>query len=121
MTYGGCNIILQNLYKLGGRRFGVIGVAAIGCCPAVRVKIYGGECMESLNQFAIALNSATISLMNKLSYELKDLKYSFGNSFAMTSAVLQRPTLFGKCLLYLSILFINFFDRPTLFYRPIKY
>ncbi|XP_054808769.1 GDSL esterase/lipase At5g33370-like [Prosopis cineraria] len=86
---------IRSLYALGARKFGIISVAAIGCCPAVKTMNYGGECVASLNQFASVFNSATASVLQRLSYELKDFKYSLGNSLAMTSAVLERPLIFG--------------------------
>ncbi|KAK4261671.1 hypothetical protein QN277_004634 [Acacia crassicarpa] len=86
---------IRNLYALGARRFGIISVAAIGCCPAVRATNYGGECAEEVNQLAIGLNSATFSTLEKLRYDLRDFKYSFGNSFEMSSAVLKGPAKFG--------------------------
>ncbi|XP_028777268.1 GDSL esterase/lipase At4g16230-like [Neltuma alba] len=87
---------ILNLYALGARKFGIISVAAIGCCPAVKaMNNNGGECVEPLNKFATVFNSVTASTLQRLSSDLRDFKYSLGDSFAMTSAVLRSPSLFG--------------------------
>ncbi|KAK4261689.1 hypothetical protein QN277_004652 [Acacia crassicarpa] len=85
---------IMNLYESGARRFGIINVAAIGFCPAVRAN-NSGESDDGLNQFAAAFNFETASLLEKLSNDLRDFKYSFGNSFLMTLEVLQNPRLVG--------------------------
>ncbi|KAI9072330.1 hypothetical protein K1719_045693 [Acacia pycnantha] len=85
---------ITKLYESGARRFGIINVAAIGFCPAVRAQ-NNGESDDGLNQFASVFNSETASLLEKLSNDLRDFKYSFGNSFLMTLLVLKNPGQFG--------------------------
>ncbi|KAI4327805.1 hypothetical protein L6164_020223 [Bauhinia variegata] len=88
---------IKKLYELGARKFGIVGIAAIGCCPAMRAQNYanGGGCVTELNDFAHAFYLATQSLLNRLSSELKDIKYSHSNTIAMTFPVLQTPQLYG--------------------------
>ncbi|KAI9080453.1 hypothetical protein K1719_037567 [Acacia pycnantha] len=43
---------ITKLYESGARRFGIINVAAIGFCPAVRAQ-NNGESDDGLNQFAV--------------------------------------------------------------------
>lgn len=92
-------IKLQKLYELGARKFGIISVATVGCCPAVS-SLNGGKCVEPLNDFAVAFYLATQALLQKLSSELKGFKYSLGNSFEMTSTLLKSPSSFGKHHIY---------------------
>ncbi|KAG5062146.1 hypothetical protein JHK85_003329 [Glycine max] len=85
---------IKKLYELGARKFGIISVATVGCCPAVS-SLNGGKCVEPLNDFAVAFYLATQALLQKLSSELKGFKYSLGNSFEMTSTLLKSPSSFG--------------------------
>ncbi|KAF7809608.1 lysine histidine transporter-like 8 [Senna tora] len=89
---------IKNLYGLGARKFGIISVPPIGCCPAARAEKFkenGGKCVASLNEFASVLHSAINATLIRLSSELSDFKYSLGNSFAMTMSVLKQPLAFG--------------------------
>jgi len=80
---------------LGARKFGIISVAPIGCCPAI-TSGNGGKCVKALNDFAVAFYSATQSLLQKLSSELDGFRYSLADSFVMTNALLKTPSFFGK-------------------------
>lgn len=86
---------MQKLYELGGRKFGIISVAPIGCCPAI-TSGNGGKCVKALNDFAVAFHSATQVLLRKLSTELEGFHYSLANSFVMTNTLLSSPSSFGK-------------------------
>ncbi|XP_045831479.1 GDSL esterase/lipase At4g28780-like [Trifolium pratense] len=85
---------LRNLYELGARKFGILSVAPIGCCPAVTFA-NGGNCVKPLNDLAIVFYKATQAVLQKLSSELEDFEYSLANTFAMTSALLNSPSTFG--------------------------
>ncbi|KAK7376180.1 hypothetical protein VNO78_35034 [Psophocarpus tetragonolobus] len=85
---------LRKLYELGARKFGIISVAPIGCCPAI-TSGNGGNCVKPLNDFAVAFHSATQELLQKLSSQLEGFKYSLGNSFLMTTTLLKNPSSFG--------------------------
>ncbi|BAT75333.1 GDSL esterase/lipase [Vigna angularis] len=85
---------LKKLYELGARKFGIISVAPIGCCPAI-TSGNGGKCVKALNDFAVAFHSATQVLLRKLSSELEGFHYSLANSFLMTNTLLSSPSSFG--------------------------
>ncbi|RDX85750.1 GDSL esterase/lipase [Mucuna pruriens] len=85
---------IRKLYELGARKFGILSIAPIGCCPAV-TSGNGGNCVKPLNDFAVAFYSATLGLLRKLSYELEGFHYSLGNSFVMTTTLLRSPSTFG--------------------------
>ncbi|KAI4331899.1 hypothetical protein L6164_016847 [Bauhinia variegata] len=99
LTYMQQNFYVQirKLYNLGARRFGIVSIPPLGCCPAIRAlnRSNGGKCVVELNDFAYAFYQATESLLKRLSFELKDFKYSLSNSIAMTLPVLNSPQLFG--------------------------
>ncbi|XP_038707444.1 GDSL esterase/lipase At5g55050-like [Tripterygium wilfordii] len=86
---------MQELLKLGARKFGIISVPPIGCCPSQRIFNGTGGCLEELNEHARAFHSSTHSLMSKLSLEYQDMKYSIGNAYEMTVNVIENQFAFG--------------------------
>lgn len=88
---------LQNLYKLGARKFGIISVPPIGCCPYARVQSNDPSvCVEELNELAQIFFIETQALLQKLSLNLKGMKYSLGNAYEMTMSIIEDPLAFGK-------------------------
>ncbi|CAN6544750.1 unnamed protein product [Malus baccata var. baccata] len=86
---------LKGLIDLGARKFGIISIAPIGCCPSQRVYNASGGCLEDLNDLAVAFHSRLDALMSKLSSEYKDVKYALGNAFEMTINVIRNPLPFN--------------------------
>lgn len=84
---------------MGARRFGMVSVPPIGCCPFARAQLRnhtGGGCVRKLDNFAKAFNHMTKTLLRSLSSELKDMKYSFGDTYKMTKQLMKDPSKFGK-------------------------
>ncbi|CAN6685202.1 unnamed protein product [Malus baccata var. baccata] len=86
---------LKNLIDLGARKFGIISVAPIGCCPSQRIHNTTSGCLEDLNDLAVAFHARLDALMFKMSSECKDIKYALGNAFEMTINVIQNPLPFN--------------------------
>ncbi|CAK9177894.1 unnamed protein product [Ilex paraguariensis] len=76
-------MLFWSLYSLGARKFGIISVPTIGCCPAQRIFNSTGGCLEAMNDFSRAVYSALDSLLCKISSELPGMKYSLGNTYEM--------------------------------------
>ncbi|XP_057422332.1 GDSL esterase/lipase At5g55050-like [Lotus japonicus] len=91
LNYG---FYIRKLYDLGARKFGILSVSTIGCCPAITFA-NGGNCVKPLNDFAVAFYSGTRTLLQKLSSELKDFEYSLADTFSMTTTLLKDPSSFG--------------------------
>ena len=87
------------MLNLGARKFGIISVPPIGCCPSQRVYNATGGCLEELNEHARAFHATMGALMEKLSCEYSDMKYSLGNTYEMTINVIENPALFSKLLI----------------------
>lgn len=71
--------LLKSLYNLGARKFGIIGVPPVGCCPSQRIHNITRGCFEIENTFALAFHSSLDTLLKKLSCKLSGMKYSLGN------------------------------------------
>ncbi|KAK3412784.1 hypothetical protein EUGRSUZ_I01477, partial [Eucalyptus grandis] len=87
---------LKTLWGLGARKFGIISVPPIGCCPSQRVLSGTGECLEVLNELAIAFHSNLGDMLKKLSSEYEGMKYSLGNAYNMAMDVIVNPLPYFK-------------------------
>ncbi|MFS7970186.1 putative triacylglycerol lipase [Helianthus anomalus] len=82
---------ILNLYNLGARKFAIIGIPPIGCCPTARVFNDTGGCAEVLNDGARLFYKSMQSLLTEFSFLFKGFKYSLGNTYAMTMNVIDNP------------------------------
>lgn len=87
---------MQALLELGARKFGIISVPSIGCCPSQRLNSTNGGCLEELNEHARAFHTKIESILCRLSEEYQGMKYSLGNAYEMTINVIDNPLLFSK-------------------------
>ncbi|KAL7156349.1 hypothetical protein ABFS83_02G003500 [Erythranthe nasuta] len=90
---------ITNLYRLGARKFGIISVPPIGCCPSQRLvqKLINGVngCFEPENDFALSFHSALNNLLLNISSQLSGFKYSLGDGYRMTIDVINNPHASG--------------------------
>ncbi|KAK2988254.1 hypothetical protein RJ640_028638 [Escallonia rubra] len=89
-------IHLENLHKLGAKKFGIISVPPIGCCPFVRANYSAtGDCVDDLNAIARAFYDSTDALLRQFSSDFKEVKYSLGNTYLMTMNLIDNPVASG--------------------------
>ena len=98
---------LQALLNLGARKFGIISVAPVGCCPSQRISNATGGCLEDLNDHARAFHAVLASLLLKLSSQYGGMKYSLGNAYEMTINVIENPLLFSMQFTHSSIYILH--------------
>ncbi|KAJ6736920.1 GDSL LIPASE/ACYLHYDROLASE FAMILY PROTEIN [Salix viminalis] len=89
-----CHILWQSLYNLGARRFDIVGIGPIRCCPLERA-LGTGECKKEMNGLAQAFFNATEILLLYLTSQVQDMKHSLGNLYEITSEVLDNPKAGG--------------------------
>ncbi|KAL6222202.1 hypothetical protein ACLB2K_005594 [Fragaria x ananassa] len=86
---------LRDLFKLGARKFGIIGVPAIGCCPVQRKLSETGGCLEAMNAYSHLFFTSLQVLLKELSSECKGMLYSLGDTYTMTNAIMEKPLPLG--------------------------
>lgn len=85
------------MLQLGAKRFGIVGVGPIGCCPIIRIQSANEECPKTMNVLAKRFNLGLKAVMKKLSLKgAKPIKYSIANSYEMTLNVLNNPLSYSK-------------------------
>ncbi|KAA3457557.1 GDSL esterase/lipase EXL3-like [Gossypium australe] len=93
------NQFLQDLYGLGARRIGLLGLPPIGCVPSQRT-IGGGknrDCYEAENQLAIVYNAKLSGVIDSLKavYTLPDTKFIFLDIYYPLLSLIQNPAKYG--------------------------
>ncbi|KAF9621477.1 hypothetical protein IFM89_021781 [Coptis chinensis] len=91
---------LLKLYSLGARKFGVISVPPIGCCPGQKFYnyVFTGEtgCLEGMNEQARLFYSTIQIMLQQLSSELIEMKYSLGNAYEMGHECMTEHSYFKE-------------------------
>ncbi|KAK2387205.1 GDSL esterase/lipase [Trifolium repens] len=85
---------LQRLYKSGARRFEIAGVAAIGCCPTLRLK-NKTECFSEANLLSVEFNEELQSMLKEWQLENKNISYSFFDTYTAIQDLIHNPTSHG--------------------------
>ncbi|XP_022151012.1 GDSL esterase/lipase At5g55050-like [Momordica charantia] len=86
---------LKRLYENGARKLVVIGVGAIGCTPAMRLKNMTEGCNSEINGWAFEYNQQLLSLLKRLKNELFGFHFSYFDGFSIMLTSIQTPTSFG--------------------------
>nr|CAN75127.1 hypothetical protein VITISV_042428 [Vitis vinifera] len=84
-----------NLFELGARKFAIVGVPPIGCCPLSRLADINDHCHKEMNEYARDFQTILSALLQKLSSEYGGMKYSLGNAYEMTMNVIDDPPAFN--------------------------
>ncbi|PPS04634.1 hypothetical protein GOBAR_AA16031 [Gossypium barbadense] len=82
------------LYELGARKLGILTVPPIGCTPFARARA-NGNCSEPARRFAQAFYTEAVALLEKLSSQVPDLRYSLANTYLMTTGMMENMFAFG--------------------------
>ena len=83
------------MYNLGARKFAMVGVGAVGCCPSQRNKNSTEECSEEANYWSVKYNERLKSLLQELISELKGMSYSYFDTYSVMLNLIQKPAAYG--------------------------
>ncbi|KAG6517898.1 GDSL esterase/lipase At5g55050-like [Zingiber officinale] len=86
---------LKTIYNLGARKLAVIGTGAIGCSPAQRHQNKTGDCRVEANFLASQFNKGVSSMLEQLEAELTGLSYSFFDTYAALTDIINDPSSYG--------------------------
>ncbi|CAK8565596.1 unnamed protein product [Lathyrus sativus] len=87
-------IQLQRLYDNGARKFEIIGLSPIGCCPINRVK-NKTECYSEANLMSMKYNELLQIMLKELKLQNKNLSYSYFDTYAAIQDLTQNPSSYG--------------------------
>ncbi|KAL5557437.1 hypothetical protein UlMin_039673 [Ulmus minor] len=86
---------LKNLMSLGARRFGVMGISPLGCCPIQRVLSGNGGCLEAMNTYAQMFEDGLEVTLRKLSVHGVRMTYAYAKLYKSTYNIINYPRIFS--------------------------
>jgi len=89
---------MQELYGLGARRIGILGLPNLGCVPSQRT-LRGGfkrACSDVENQAAMLFNNKLSTLLDTLGKRLPDARLVYLDIYSPLSDMIQNPTKYGN-------------------------
>ncbi|XP_030523860.1 GDSL esterase/lipase 1-like [Rhodamnia argentea] len=95
MVMGNITTVLKGIYRVGGRKFAMMGLGPIGCVPAMRVLTKNGSCLGEANKLARLHNIALTSILTKLETQLPGFQYSYFDFYTTGSDSIQYPSKHG--------------------------
>ncbi|KAK9923838.1 hypothetical protein M0R45_032236 [Rubus argutus] len=97
MVVGNLTKVIKEIYKKGGRKFGITSLPPIGCVPFARATKPGntGTCVEELNALAELHNTVLSEALLKLKGKLQGLKYSYPDIYTYLNGVFNDPSNYG--------------------------
>ncbi|KAF7813978.1 GDSL esterase/lipase 1-like [Senna tora] len=96
LVIGNLTYVIKEIHKIGGRKFGFVGLGPLGCFPLGKMLANGtGACLQQISPFIELHNKALSLLLQKLQKELKGFKYSLANFHDLVSQLMDHPTRYG--------------------------
>lgn len=86
------------LYKLGARQVMVFGLGPLGCIPLQRVLSISGECKYRANVLSQKFNHAGMRLLTRLSKQLPNSSFIFGDVYDIVYDMISNPEKHGTRL-----------------------
>ncbi|KAH7444027.1 hypothetical protein KP509_02G061100 [Ceratopteris richardii] len=98
--------MLQELYRLGARKFAVVTVPAVGCIPALRALLVDGGagqrlgaplpiCADGANEIVNGFNAALGQMVNQLQADYPDSRFLLLDTFKITVDAVTYPMKYG--------------------------
>ncbi|KAL9231444.1 hypothetical protein vseg_006674 [Gypsophila vaccaria] len=96
-------LIIQLLYKLGGRRFGVVGLAPLGCLP---IQVTVGSiwptshwlqrvCVDQQNLDVLVYNEKLQNLLNQMQSQYPNARFAYGDIYNPMMDMINNPRKYG--------------------------
>ncbi|KAF7843663.1 GDSL esterase/lipase 5 [Senna tora] len=97
LVIGNLTSVIKEIHKQGGRKFGLLKLAPLGCVPASKVLVNGseGSCLEDLSSLARMHNIALSVQLQKLEKQLEGFKYSLFDLYDIVLQVINYPSKYG--------------------------
>ncbi|KAL3338821.1 hypothetical protein AABB24_027778 [Solanum stoloniferum] len=92
--------VMMEIYKLGGRKFGIQDLLPLGCLPRFRglALLKEGphsDCLDELNSIVKKHNLALSRRLKQFKKELRGFEYSFFSIFDTLNELFENPSTYG--------------------------
>ncbi|XP_052183896.1 GDSL esterase/lipase 1-like isoform X1 [Diospyros lotus] len=99
MVIGNLTLVITEIHKAGGRKFGFVGLAPMGCAPMMRAvsptDTGDDSCYEDVNALIKLHNAALSQLLRTLESELQGFKYSLFDFYTSAMERINNPSKYG--------------------------
>ncbi|KAJ6776128.1 GDSL-LIKE LIPASE/ACYLHYDROLASE [Salix koriyanagi] len=99
MVIGNITSVIQEIYSMGGRKFGLSKLLPLGCTPISRglniVRTGGSGCLEEVTVLAKLHNRALPKALKELKSQLKGYTYSVFDAYTVADALFNSPSKYG--------------------------
>lgn len=100
MVIGNLTTVLKGIYKKGGRKFGILNLAPLGCIPSVRAFSFlqgdrSGKCVEKITALSKMHNSLLQVKLKQLKRKLTGFHYTIFDLFNIANETINNPSKFG--------------------------
>ncbi|KAJ6959730.1 GDSL esterase/lipase 1-like isoform X2 [Populus alba x Populus x berolinensis] len=99
MVIGNITTVIQEIYKIGGRKFGLSKLLPLGCPPISRaleiVRTGGSGCMEEVTVLSKLHNRALPKALKELKSQLEGCTYSIFDAYTAGTAIFNNPSKYG--------------------------
>ncbi|XVF67195.1 hypothetical protein PTKIN_Ptkin10aG0100800 [Pterospermum kingtungense] len=96
MVIGNLTNEIQEIYKIGGRKFGFPNMGPLGCLPFTKTRVgSNGSCDEEVNKLAQIHDRELPKVLEKLEKQLPGFKYSNYNFYKTAGERLNNPSKYG--------------------------
>ncbi|XP_077252179.1 GDSL-like Lipase/Acylhydrolase superfamily protein [Tasmannia lanceolata] len=85
---------IEDMQRLGGRRFVVVGVPPMGCLPLIKTLNDATDCADNLNQVSITFNSKLKAKLITLK-KLLGVKICYADCFGPLLDAMKQPMKYG--------------------------
>ncbi|GAB4846175.1 hypothetical protein Ancab_025173 [Ancistrocladus abbreviatus] len=86
---------LKRIYDLGARKFAMIGIGAVGCCPAQRSRNQTEECNAGANYWASQYNQGLLSVLKEFQSQLEGFRYTYFDTYRVLMDFIENPITYG--------------------------
>nr|XP_027114473.1 GDSL esterase/lipase 2-like [Coffea arabica] len=99
MVVGNITAAVEEIYKKGGRKFGVLNLPPLGCIPVYRAADVAaggtGECNGEITALVKLHNALLSKKLKHLQKQLKGFRYSYFDIFAVVDEISDNPSKYG--------------------------
>ncbi|KAL6137369.1 PREDICTED: GDSL esterase/lipase 1-like [Fragaria vesca subsp. vesca] len=97
MVTGNLTNVIKEIYRKGGRKFGIAGMEPLGCLPGMRTIKPGNTttCGEEINDISRLHNRVLAKVLLKLKGQLPEFIYSNPNFYSYLNDTVHNPSKHG--------------------------
>ncbi|PON45115.1 Lipase [Parasponia andersonii] len=98
IVIGNISSVIEEIYKIGGRKFGLQTVRPIACIPYGRVLAsakYNESCLDQSTPFVLLHNQELYKLLQKLNSKLNGFRYSLSDYYTFLLERMDHPSKYG--------------------------